>query len=94
VQPVGTVLTAGDEFASIETMKADLSLESPVSGTITAVNQQLASSPELVNQDAYGQGWLALIELSDWEADRRTLLDAERYLEMMRDQALEEMGRT
>jgi glycine cleavage system H protein len=94
VQPVGTVLTAGDEFASIETMKADLSLESPVSGTITAVNQQLASSPELVNQDAYGQGWLALIELSDWEADRRTLLDAEGYLEMMRDQALEEMGRT
>jgi len=94
VQPVGTVLTAGDEFASIETMKADLSLESPVSGTITAVNQQLASSPELVNQDAYDQGWLALIELSDWEADRRTLLDAERYLEMMRDQALEEMGGT
>ena len=94
VRPVGTALAVGDEFASIETMKADLSLESPVSGTITAVNQQLASSPELVNQDAYGQGWLALVKLSDWGAERRALLDADQYLETIRAQALEEMGGT
>jgi glycine cleavage system H protein len=93
VRPVGTVLAAGDEFGSVETMKADLSLESPVSGTITAVNQQLASSPELVNQDPYSGGWLALVELSDWEADRGALLDAEQYLETIRAEAVEEMGR-
>jgi glycine cleavage system H protein len=91
VQPVGTVLAPGDEFASIETMKVDLSLESPASGTITAVNERLVGSPELVNQDPYGEGWLALVELSDWEGDRGALLDAEGYLETMRAQALEEM---
>ena len=93
VRPVGTVITVGDEFASLETMKVDLALDSPVSGTIAAVNGRLVGSPELVNQDPYGEGWLALIELSDWEADRGALLDAEQYLKAMRAQALEEMGR-
>jgi len=93
VRPIGTVIAVGDEFASLETMKVDLALDSPVSGTITAVNGRLVGSPELVNQDPYGEGWLALIELSDWEADRGALLNAEQYLEAMRAQALEEMGR-
>jgi len=93
VRPVGTVLAVGDEFASIETMKVNLSLESPVSGTIVAVNERLEESPELVNEDPYGEGWLALVELGDWEADRQALLDAAQYLEAMRAQALEELGR-
>jgi glycine cleavage system H protein len=93
VRPVGTGLAVGDEFASIETMKVELSLESPVSGTIAKVNEALKESPELVNEDSYGEGWLTLIDLSDWEADRQALLDAERYLETIRAQALEEMGR-
>jgi len=93
IQPVGTVLAAGDEFASVETMKVNLSLESPVAGTIAAVNERLEETPELVNQDPYGEGWLALIELSDWEANRQALLDAAQYLEAMRAQALEEMER-
>jgi glycine cleavage system H protein len=93
VRPVGTVLAAGDEIASIETMKVDLALDSPVSGTIAEVNEALKERPELVNQDPYGEGWLAVVDLGNWEAERRTLLDAERYLEAMRAQALEEMGR-
>jgi glycine cleavage system H protein len=93
VRPVGTVIAVGDEIASIETMKVDLALDSPVSGTIAEVNEALKERPELVNQDPYGEGWLAAVELGNWEADRRTLLDAERYLEAMRAQALEEMGR-
>jgi len=93
VRPVGTALAVGDEIASIETMKVDLALDSPVSGSIFAVNEALKGSPELVNQDPYGEGWLALIELSDWEADRGALLDAEQYLETIRAEALEEMGR-
>ena len=93
VRPIGTVIAVGDEFASLETMKVDLALDSPVSGAIAEVNEALKESPELVNQDSYGEGWLALIDLSNWEAERRILLDAERYLEAMRAQALEEMGR-
>jgi glycine cleavage system H protein len=93
VRPAGTALAVGDEIASIETMKVDLALDSPVSGTIAEVNEALKERPELVNQDPYGEGWLALVELGNWEAERRTLLDAEQYLEAMRAQALEEMGR-
>jgi len=59
-------------------------LTSPVSGTMREANPALADSPELVNQDPYGAGWLALIELSNWEADRAILLTAEQYLEVMR----------
>jgi glycine cleavage system H protein len=94
VRPVGTALAVGDEFASVETMKVDLALDSPVSGAIAEVNEALKESPELVNQDPYGEGWLAVVELGNWEADRRALLDAEQYLEAMRAQALEEMGGT
>jgi glycine cleavage system H protein len=93
VQPVGTVLAAGEELASIETAKVILTVESPVAGTILQVNEALEESPELINQAPYGEGWLAVIELRDWEADRGSLLDAERYLEVVRVQALEEVAR-
>lgn len=91
VQPVGTELRQGDDFAQIETIKVMIAVPSPVSGTIREVNEALIASPELINQDPYGDGWLALIELSDWEADRANLLAAEQYLEVMRAQAEEEM---
>jgi glycine cleavage system H protein len=91
VRPAGTVLAAGEELASIETIKVILSVESPVAGTIVQVNEAVEGSAELVNQDPYGEGWLAVIELRDWEADRARLLDAERYLEVMRAQAQEEV---
>jgi glycine cleavage system H protein len=93
VRPVGTALAVGDEIASIETIKVDLALDSPVSGVIAAVNDELAGSPELVNQDPYAGGWLAIVEFGSWEEDRQALLDAAQYLEAMRAQALEEMGR-
>ena len=93
VRPAGTVLAAGEELASIETIKVILSVESPVAGTIVQVNEALEENPELINQDPYGEGWLAVIELRDWEADRAGLLDAERYLEVMRAQAQEEVTR-
>ena len=92
VRPIGTVITVGDEFASLETMKVDLALDSPVRGAIAEVNEALKERPELVNQDPYGDGWLALVELRNWEGDRQALLDAAQYLEAIRAQALEEMG--
>lgn len=89
IGPAGAQLAQGDYLGTIETVKVAIDLLSPVSGTVQEVNEELEASPELVNQDPYGLGWLALIALSDWEADRASLLAAERYLEVMRHQAEE-----
>jgi glycine cleavage system H protein len=91
VKPVGTKLECGDEFADIETVKVNVSVSSPVKGAIVETNPSLADSPELLNQDPYGKGWLAVVELSDWESDCAHLLDAQAYLALVRDQAEAEM---
>jgi len=91
VRPPGTVLATGEELASIETVKVLLAVESPISGTVRQVNEALEESPELINDDPYGEGWMAVIELRDWEADRANLLEAERYLEVVHAQALDEV---
>jgi glycine cleavage system H protein len=89
IEPAGTQLAQGDYLGMIETIKVAIELLSPVSGTVQEVNEELEVSPELINQDPYGQGWLALIALADWEADRASLLSAETYLEVMHGQAEE-----
>ncbi len=91
VQPAGAQVRRGDRFAEIETMKVTLELESPVAGKIIGGNPALATTPELINQDPYGEGWLAEIEAADWPADRARLLDAEAYLVSMRAEAEQEM---
>jgi glycine cleavage system H protein len=87
----GTSLAINDEFAEVETIKATVSLPSPVAGAIVNVNGQLELTPELVNQEPYGKGWLAEIETTNWPTDRAKLLDAETYLSVMRSQAEEEL---
>lgn len=82
-QAVGTPLTPGDELAAIETMKTNLSIPSPVSGVIKAVNPRLEDEPELVNEAPYAEGWLVLIEAGDWEAEKLNLLDAQTYFARM-----------
>ena len=91
LKPAGTKFTAGDELAEMETIKATVSFLSPVSGTLAEVNPDLDLSPEVINQDPYGQGWLAVIESVPWEADRTKLMDARAYLELMRAQAEQEL---
>jgi glycine cleavage system H protein len=90
VTPEGTNLHAGDEFASIETIKVNISLASPVSGMIVEVNPEMAAAPEAINQDPYGAGWLAVIEATDWDAERDNLLDPQAYFIMMKAEAEEE----
>jgi glycine cleavage system H protein len=90
VKPIGTQLSFGDEVSVIETIKVDISLYSPVSGTVLEVNPELDDSPEVINQDPYGEGWLAVIAASDWEKDLNQLLDAQAYFTLMRGQAEEE----
>lgn len=91
IEPEGTVLAFGDEVAVIETMKADISLPSPVTGKVIEVNPAMETTPEVINQDPYGEGWLAVIEAEDWESDRIHLLDPEGYFALVQEQAEEEM---
>lgn len=91
IKPVGTKLTAGDEIAEIETIKATVSLIAPVSGTVVEANADLELSPELINQEPYGKGWLAVLEVTDWETDRARLLDPQAYLSAIRSPAEEEL---
>jgi glycine cleavage system H protein len=83
---VDTVLAAGEELAAIETIKVDLVIPAPIGGKIVAVNEALATNPELVNTDPYGAGWLAEIE-PERMADYDALLDAETYLPQMKARA-------
>jgi glycine cleavage system H protein len=91
VKGPGTRFSSGEEFADMETMKVTMGLPLPVSGTIVEVNQALELTPEIVNEDPYEKGWLAVIEVTDWEAERAKLLDAPAYLAVMQTQAEEEL---
>ena len=86
-KPVGTTLASGDELATLETIKVNTSLPAPVGGQVAQVNPALADAPELINTDPYGAGWLVVIQVADWEADRARLLTAEQYFEQMKQQA-------
>ena len=90
VKPEGTAVAAGDEVATIETIKANVEVLSPVGGTVVEVNPAMELSPEAINQDPYADGWLVVIEAADWPADRESLLDPQAYFEVMRAQADEE----
>lgn len=90
VKPAGTVIAAGDEVASIETIKTNQAVPSPVGGSVADANPAMELSPEVINQDPYGDGWLAVIEPSDWTTDRDALLDPQTYFELMKGQAEEE----
>jgi glycine cleavage system H protein len=75
---VGTTVSAGAAFGEIESTKSVSDIYAPLDGTITAVNEALADSSELVNSDPYGDGWLVEIESADG-ADLEGLLDAAAY---------------
>jgi glycine cleavage system H protein len=85
VVAAGTELEVGDEFGSIETVKVDVSLPAPVKGRIVEVNPLLQDAPEAINQDPYGRGWMVVMELQDWEKDKAGLLDAQQYMERVKE---------
>jgi glycine cleavage system H protein len=89
-QAEGTALTRGDELATIETMKTNLSIPAPVSGVIIAVNPRLEAEPELVNTAPYDEGWLVVVETNAWETDQLHLLEAQAYFARMTAQAEQE----
>ena len=62
---VGSTVTQSAVFGVIDSVKASSDLYSPVTGTVTAVNDTLNSTPEVVNKDPYGEGWMIEVEISD-----------------------------
>jgi glycine cleavage system H protein len=75
---VGRVLKQHESFGTIEAVKAVSDLYAPVSGTVLEVNQSLSASPETVNKDPYGKGWMIKIKIAN-AAELSTLLDAKAY---------------
>lgn len=75
---VGDAFEAGQSFGSVESVKAASEIYLPVAGAITAVNDALASKPELINQDPYGEGWIVRLKITD-PANLANLMDAAAY---------------
>jgi len=75
---VGASVTQGASFGSIESVKAASDLNSPVSGTVAAVNEALSSGPEAVNSDPYGAGWIIKVTVAN-ASELDGLMDATAY---------------
>lgn len=75
---VGTLLVQGAPYAEVESVKAVSDVVAPLSGEIVAVNDSLEGSPQLINEDPYGEGWMVRIALSD-PAERDALMDVDAY---------------
>ncbi|MCL1065858.1 glycine cleavage system protein GcvH [Shewanella olleyana] len=79
---VGDTVTAGEDCAVAESVKAASDIYAPISGDVVAVNEALEDSPELVNSEAFGEGWFFRVKPSD-EAEVANLLDADAYQEVI-----------
>ena len=75
---VGTTLNKDEPYAEVESVKAVSDVVAPLSGEIVEVNEGLAESPEQVNQDPYGAGWMVKVRLSD-PSETESLLDSDAY---------------
>jgi glycine cleavage system H protein len=78
---VGSALTQFASFGVVESVKAVSDLFAPVSGKVTATNDRLRDEPELLNRDAFGDGWVAKLELTD-TGELESLLDADAYAKL------------
>ena len=79
---VDAATEAGEDCAVAESVKAASDIYAPLTGYVVAVNEELESSPELVNTDPYGDGWLFQIKAED-ESEVADLLDADNYLDLV-----------
>lgn len=82
IETVGQQLNAGDVFGTVEAVKTVSDLYLPVNGSVTEINPKLNSNPELVNNDPYGEGWMAKVKLSN-ASDVESLMNAEAYQKLV-----------
>ncbi len=78
VPAIGAVVSKGQTFSEVESTKSVSDIYAPVTGTVVGVNEALATAPELVNSDPYGDGWICEIEVTD-SSEYDALLDAGAY---------------
>ena len=83
---VGTTVSAGQAYAEVESVKAVSDVFAPLSGVIVAVNEALSDTPEKINDEPYGDGWLVRVRLSD-PSEVDSLLDVAAYQELVQSQA-------
>jgi glycine cleavage system H protein len=86
---VGDTITQNEPFGTLESVKAVSDLIAPVSGTIEAVNEELESKPELLNEDPYVAGWIVIVTPSNLEEDLKSLLDFNSAVEWHKELAKE-----
>ncbi|HXR25838.1 MAG TPA: glycine cleavage system protein GcvH [Candidatus Binataceae bacterium] len=79
---VGDKVSKDDPFGVVESVKAVSDIYAPISGTVTEVNQELVESPEMVNEDPYGDGWLIKIRIADL-VELDDLMDGAEYQELV-----------
>ncbi len=89
VKPAGTRLQAGGEFASLETIKVSIDFTSPLPGEVLEANSGLETTPETINTDPYGLGWLAVIAF-DTPVEDAGLLSPQDYTRLVQRQVEEE----
>lgn len=78
----GTAVSAGERFGEVESTKSVSDIYSPVSGTIAERNDDLDKSPEIINSDPYGRGWLVVVQLTN-PAELDGLMNAEAYSKLV-----------
>ena len=86
---VGDTITQGEPFGTIESVKAVSDLVAPVSGTIEAINEELESKPELLNEDGYGDGWILVVTPSNLDEDLKKIMNFEASVEWHKELAKE-----
>jgi glycine cleavage system H protein len=82
IETVGETLSSGETFGTVEAVKTVSDLFMPVSGEVQEVNPELESTPELVNKDPYGKGWIIKIKMTD-AAELGNLLNATEYRQLV-----------
>lgn len=82
----GAAIVAGEPFGTVESVKAVSELFAPASGTVTEVNGALAGSPDKVNKDPYGEGWMIRIKMADAK-ETAGLMSAAEYRKYVEDEA-------
>ncbi|KAF9602971.1 hypothetical protein IFM89_032974 [Coptis chinensis] len=82
---VGDVVTQGNHFGSVESVKATSDINSPISGKVVEVNEELSSSPGLVNASPFEKGWMIKVEMSD-VGEVNSLMDSEKYSKFCEDE--------
>ena len=90
----GDQMKRNKPFGAVESIKAVVDVVAPLNGTVKEVNEKLRDNHEHLNNEPYGEGWLALISPSNLKEDKRHLMTAEKYFELMQSKIKDELKKS